>query len=92
MSTLPASVEQALHSDLLAQRSPAWLQVDTELALAGAGGCLHHYGLDGLRIGVPAAQQAAFLEGMLPLAESPLLIRAVEIGRASCRERVCLVV
>ena len=80
MTTLPASIEQALHSDLLAQRSPAWLQIDAALALAGAGGCLAHYGLGGLRIGAPAALQAAFLEGLLPLVESPLLIRSVELS------------
>lgn len=85
MITLPASIEQALHSDLLAQRSPAWLQVDAALRLAGAGGCLAHYGLEGLRTGAPASPQASFLEGLLPLIESPLLIRSVELtgGRAA---------
>lgn len=79
MSALPASVERALHAELRAGRSLAWLHVDSTLRLAGCGGFLAHYGLDAVRIGEPASQQAAFLEGFLPLVESPMLIRSVEL-------------
>ncbi len=83
MSALPASVERALHAELRAGRSLAWLHVDPSLRLAGCGGLLAHYGLDCLRIGESASQQVVFLEGFLPLAESPTLIRSVELA-ANC--------
>lgn len=80
MSVLPAGVERALLAELRAGRSLAWLRVDASLRVAGCGGLLAHYGLDAVRIGEPATQQAAFLEGFLPLVESPMLIRSVELA------------
>ena len=79
MSALPPGIAQALDAELLAQRSLAWLRIDARLTLSGAGGCLPHYGFDTLRIGEPASAQLMFLEGLLPLDESPLLIRSLEL-------------
>jgi hypothetical protein len=47
--------------------SVAYLQVDDKLNLVGAGGQLEQYGLDAVRFGAPAVEQALFLEGLLPL-------------------------
>ncbi len=77
---LPPPVAQALHSELSARRSLAWLRIDAALALVDAGGDLSHYGLDALRIGVPVGEQVVFLDGFLPLVESPCLLRSVELA------------
>ena len=79
MNALPPRIAQALDNELLARHALAWLRVDAALKLAGTGGCLEHYGLDALAIGEPAPQQLIFLEGLLPLDESPLLIRSLEL-------------
>lgn len=85
MDALPAAVAQALRTEFSAKRSLAWLRIDPALALVDAGGQLSHYGLDGLRFGAPAGEQLVFLDGFLPLVESPFLLRAVELaaGRAT---------
>jgi sigma-B regulation protein RsbU (phosphoserine phosphatase) len=85
MHDLPANVAESLYSIVYTQRAVAWLQVDGLGRLAGAGGHLAHHGLDGLRVGEPAGEQVLFLEGFLPLPESPFFVRAMELtdGRAA---------
>jgi serine phosphatase RsbU (regulator of sigma subunit) len=82
---LPRSVAQALFGLVVEQRFAAWLHVDAAGVLTAAGGRLAHWGLDGLRPGEPAGEQLFFLEGFLPLPESPFHVRAMEIvdGRAA---------
>jgi class 3 adenylate cyclase len=65
---------------LYSERAVAYLQIDAGLTLVGAGGCLEAYGLAGLRLGEPAAEQAFFLEGLLPLVETPYFVPAVELA------------
>ena len=55
----------------------AHLLVDGELALSSAGGELEYYGLTGLRYQHSACDQLPFLEGLLPLPETPFLIRSM---------------
>ncbi len=52
---------------------------------SSAGGHLDNYGLAAMRLGEPAVQQAFFLEGLLPLAESPFSVPSIELdcGRAA---------
>lgn len=85
MDALPAAVAQALRTELSAKRSLAWLRIDSALALVDAGGHLSHYDLAGLRFGAPVGEQVVFLDGFLPLAGSPCLLRSVELvaGRAT---------
>lgn len=85
MDGLPANVVQRLHALALADRAPAYLQVDPALNLIGAGGHLEAYGLMTLRLDEPAAEQAPFLEGLLPPAEAACLFPSVELanGRAA---------
>ncbi|MBV8070310.1 MAG: GAF domain-containing protein [Acidobacteriaceae bacterium] len=64
-----------------ANRALAYLQVDAALILAGAGGDLDHFGLGALQVGKPVLEQAFFLEGLLPLSESPYVLPAVELAR-----------
>src|SRR5580692_3998542 len=59
------------------QRSIAHLLINNELLLIKAGGELEYYGLGDLKPHHSAADQLPFLEGMLPLAESPFLLESV---------------
>src|SRR5271156_2202683 len=85
MEGLPANVAQYLQALAYSERAIAYLQIDAGLTLIGAGGHLETYGLRALRFGEPAVEQAFFLEGLLPLAETPCLLPSIEIanGRAA---------
>ncbi len=85
MDTLPRSVADALFGLVVAQRAAAWLHVDAQGTLTAAGGRLDHWGLTDLRIGAPAGEQLFFVEGFLPVVESPFHVRSIEIveGRAA---------
>jgi serine phosphatase RsbU (regulator of sigma subunit) len=85
MTGLPRSVADALQSVTQAQRALAYLQIDAELKLVGAGGNLENYGLGAVRPGEQALDQAVFLEGLLPLPETPFFMPSVELagGRAA---------
>jgi hypothetical protein len=85
MTGLPRSVADALHSVTHTQRALAYLQVDDGLTLVGAGGNLENYGLGAVAVGRQAFDQAVFLEGLLPLPETPYLVPSVELagGRAA---------
>src|SRR5579863_9932201 len=96
MEDLPLSVTARLRELIYDERAVAYLKVDSALRLVGVGGHLDHYGLADLRLGEPAAEQAFFLEGLLPLVETPYLFPAVEMakGRAADlhlhRDGVCV--
>jgi serine phosphatase RsbU (regulator of sigma subunit) len=85
MERLPAAVADRLHALMCSERAVAYLQIDGELTLVGAGGHLEDYGLAGICMGEPAVEQAFFLEGLLPLEETSYFVPAVELdsGRAS---------
>jgi serine phosphatase RsbU (regulator of sigma subunit) len=80
MTDLPRSVADALDRIAYGRRALAYLEVDAALTLIGAGGDLDNYGLGAVRPGAPAAEQAVFLEGLLPLPEMPCLLPSVEVG------------
>jgi len=79
MKGLPHSVADALQSATYSQRALAYLQVDSELTLVGAGGNLENYGLGAVELGKPARDQAFFLEGLLPLVEASYFVPFVEL-------------
>src|SRR6185503_15507560 len=86
MSDLPPSVADALEKAVYRERAVAYLQIDDrDLAVVGIGGDLANYGLERLRPGQPVLEHAFFLEGLLPLAETPYIVPAVEItgGRSA---------
>ena len=85
MERLPAVLSDRLQALMYDERSVAWLRIDACLMLADAGGHLARYGLAGLCRGEPALPQLYFLEGLLPLAETPLLVPSIELldGRAA---------
>ena len=77
MHDLPEQVSDSLLHLVYSQRFLAHAVIDEEETLIGAGGHLDHYGLDGLEVGRSASQQLYFVEGMLPLVETPFLIRSL---------------
>jgi class 3 adenylate cyclase len=81
MEKLPAQVADRLQALTLADRAVAYLYVDDALTLIAAGGQLEAYGLGALRLGEPAVEQAAFLEGLLPLIETPYLVPSIELAK-----------
>jgi class 3 adenylate cyclase len=85
MEVLPASLAERLRKLTYNERAVAYLQVDAALTLVGAGGHLDNYGLAAVRLGEPVVEQVYFLEGLLPLEESPYFVPSVELdsGRAA---------
>jgi len=85
MEDLPASLVERLRELTYNERTVAYLQIDAALNLVGAGGHLENYGLAAMRLGELAADQAFFLEGLLPLEETPYFVPSVELdsGRAA---------
>jgi len=85
MEGLPASVAQRLQGLMYSERAVAYLQVDAQLALISAGGHLENYGLEAICVGKPALDEAFFLQGLLPLIETPYFVPSVELagGRAA---------
>lgn len=79
MLDLPTRISDSLLQLIHAQRVLAHMVVDDAQTLVRAGGHLDHYGLAGLETGGPAADQIPFLEGLLPLVETPFLIRSMEM-------------
>jgi sigma-B regulation protein RsbU (phosphoserine phosphatase) len=79
MEVLPPSVAESLRALIYQQRALAYVLVDSALDVVRAGGFLEHYGIAGLEPGGPACSQMFFLEGLLPLAETPFLIRSMEM-------------
>jgi serine phosphatase RsbU (regulator of sigma subunit) len=77
MQDLPAKVSESLLRLVDEQRFLAHIVVDENNVLVRLGGQLAHYGLADLSIGIPASDQLPFLEGMLPLFETPFLIRSL---------------
>jgi serine phosphatase RsbU (regulator of sigma subunit) len=77
MVDLPGPIAEWLLRHIKSQRAVAHLLIDGEQTLKNAGGDLDHYGLAGLREQAPACDQLPFLEGMLPLPETPLLLRSM---------------
>jgi sigma-B regulation protein RsbU (phosphoserine phosphatase) len=80
MMGLPHSVTDALDAVTYSQRALAFLQIDAELKLVGAGGNLENYGLGAVTLGERAADHVPLLEGLLPLPETPVLMPSIEIG------------
>src|SRR5512144_1307388 len=85
MEDLPASLADRLRELTYNERAVAYLEIDAALVLVGAGGHLDNYGLAAFRLGEPAVEQAFFLEGLLPLEESPFSVPSIELdcGRAA---------
>jgi sigma-B regulation protein RsbU (phosphoserine phosphatase) len=77
MLDIPDRISEWLLLLVKSQRSIAHLLINNELLLIQAGGELEYYGLGDLKHGDSASDQLPFLEGLLPLAETPFLLDSV---------------
>jgi sigma-B regulation protein RsbU (phosphoserine phosphatase) len=77
MLEMPSRVSEWLLLLAKSERSVAHLLIDDKLILIKAGGELEYYGLDDLKPPQSAPAQLPFLEGLLPLAETPFLLQSV---------------
>ena len=72
MSKLPATVLDYLQTAVVEYRLPAYLLINRDVRLIDWGGRLELYGISQLRKGDQIAERVYFLEGLLPLDESPI--------------------
>lgn len=77
MRDLPARISEWLLHLVTSRRAVAHLLLDGQQTLVNTGGDLEHYGLTGLHHHQRACDQLPFLEGLLPLPETPFLIRSM---------------
>src|ERR1700691_5659055 len=77
MLDIPTRISEWLLMLVRSQRSIAHLLVNNELVLIKAGGELEYYGLADLKHQQSVSDQLPFLEGLLPLAETPFLLESV---------------
>jgi serine phosphatase RsbU (regulator of sigma subunit) len=77
MLDIPDRISEWLLLLVKSQRSIAHLLINQELVLMEAGGELDYYGLADLKHQHSASHQLSFLEGLLPLEESPFLLKSV---------------
>ncbi|MFN0306184.1 MAG: PP2C family protein-serine/threonine phosphatase [Burkholderiales bacterium] len=77
---LPAPLADYLYELAFAGRPLAWLQLNAGHAVALTGGDLDEHGIGPVTLGQPALPQLAFLEGLLPIAESPFVLPAMELS------------
>jgi signal transduction histidine kinase/CheY-like chemotaxis protein len=76
---LPEVVIEYL-TGIYTERLPAYLVSDEHGVLVASGGSVAAYNLNDLKPGSPVASQMPFLEGHLPLRESPLFLPDVRIN------------
>ena len=76
---LPSKVAESVLRLVDAQRFLAHFVVDEAQVLVSMGGQIAHYGLTDLIAGASATDQLPFIEGLLPLFETPFLIRSLEM-------------
>jgi phosphoserine phosphatase RsbU/P len=77
MLDIPDRISEWLLLLVKSQRSIAHLLINNELVLIKAGGELEYYGLADLKHQHSASDQLPFLEGLLPLSETPFLLQSV---------------
>jgi hypothetical protein len=74
MSGFPLAIQQYLPSEILKQRSAAFLRADSEGALLDWGGELGLYGITNLKQGELLSNQIHFLQNLLPAPDQPLFL------------------
>ena len=77
MLDVPTRISEWLLLLVKSQRSIAYLLINNEQILIKAGGELKYYGLGDLEHQHSAFNQLPFLEGLLPLEETPFLLQSV---------------
>lgn len=86
MLDVPKSVVSYLVELLWKRHSLAFLLVKKSGKIATWGGSLAEYGIKNLIKGVNVSQQIFFLEGLLPLDDSPIFIPRVKTDEGICAD------
>lgn len=89
MHRVPAILANRLQSLIYDDRAVAWVLIADDQTVVESGGHLDRYGLAGIRSGTPTSEQLYFLEGLLPLPESPFCLPSIEL-RDGCAADVHL--
>jgi hypothetical protein len=76
MMGLPRGVADALDAITYSRRALAYLQLDAELTLVGAGGSLDNYGLGAVRLGREQPITLLFWKVFCPCPKRPFFCRA----------------
>ncbi|PAX60461.1 hypothetical protein [Brunnivagina elsteri] len=86
MLNVPTSVITYVINLMLEHRSLAYLLVKKDGCLLSWGGKLANYGVKNLKKGEDIGQQIFFLEGLLPLDNSPLFLACLKTGDGICAD------
>ncbi len=78
MAEMPAPVFAYLNRLATEQRSPAFLLTDNQGRLSDWGGSLVDYGIFDLQAGQPVGEQIYFLEGLLPLEGTSMVLPCLQ--------------
>ena len=73
---LPATIVEYVGRHVLRHEPVAWLRLDKAGKVTARGGDMTTFDLAHLDEGIPAQEQIPFLAGMLPLEQTPLLLRS----------------
>jgi len=84
MADIPHAVIKYILQFIIEERSLAYLLVQKDGSLLAWGGKLADYGITNLRQGVQVCEQVFFLEGLLPLDDSPLFLPLVKTEVGIC--------
>lgn len=79
MNNLPKQLTTYLVEHALGDRNPAYLVVGRNARLKEFGGDTHSYGIGTLKRGESVLDQVPFLEGLIPLRQSALIMPCVQI-------------
>ncbi|MCC5639591.1 hypothetical protein LC593_27960 [Nostoc sp. CHAB 5844] len=86
MTDIPHAVILYILKFIIEERSLAYILVKKDGCLLTWGGKLAEYGITNLRQGMQVCEQVCFLEGLLPLDDSPLFLPLVKIEVGICAD------
>lgn len=86
MLDVPAPVVAYIITFMLEQFSLAYILVKKDGCLSAWGGKLGAYGVTNLQKGTNAGEQIFFLEGLLPLDDSPLFLPRIKTEYGICAD------
>jgi hypothetical protein len=86
MLDIPTSVTGYILSFLREERSLAYLLISKDGFLSSWGGQLSNYGFQNLKQGEKVGKQVFFLEGLLPLEDTPIFFPCVKISSEICAD------
>ncbi|MBD2447655.1 hypothetical protein H6G76_10810 [Nostoc sp. FACHB-152] len=86
MADIPHVVIDYILNFIIEERSLAYLLVNKDCCLLSWGGKIAEYGITNLRHGMQVCEQLFFLEGLLPLDDSPLFLPLMKIEVGICAD------